>query len=92
MFVVTLLADHGSDFGHTGWGGGPWWMMLFWAPVLTIVLIALVVWAVRSSSMTGRSPAGESDPLNGARRILAERYARGELDSEEYGERMERLG
>ncbi|MDH4280576.1 MAG: SHOCT domain-containing protein, partial [Acidimicrobiia bacterium] len=86
------LADRGSDFGHMGWGDGAWWMMFVWGPVLTVALIALVVWAVRSSSVSGRSPVAESDPLSGARRILAERYARGELDSEEYRERVERLG
>lgn len=91
-FVVYLLADRGSDFGHMGWGDGAWWMMLFWGPVLVMALIAVAVWAVRSSP-TGRdgSASAKGDPLDGARRILAERYARGELDSEEYRERMEQL-
>lgn len=92
MFMSNLLADRGSDFGHMGWGDGGWWMMLFWGPVLTVALIALLVWAVRSSSSGGSRPVAGSDPLDGAHRILAERYARGELDSEEYRERMEQLG
>lgn len=90
-FVVYLLADGGSDFGHMGWGDGAWWMMLFWGPVLVIALIAVVIWAIRSSPRRDGPASGEGDPLDGARRILAERYARGELDSEEYRERMEQL-
>lgn len=92
-FVAMVVADHGVDFGHMDWGGGGWWMMLFWGPVLVIALFGLVIWAVRSTTggESGSAAAGE-DPLDGARRILAERYARGELDSEEYQERFERLG
>lgn len=92
MSVASLLADSGSDFGHMGWGDGAGWMMLFWGPVLTVALIALVVWAVRSSPPSVGRTVTDDDPLSGARRILAERYARGDLDSEEYRERAERLG
>lgn len=95
-YVAQLLADRGSDFGHMGWGDGGWWMMLFWGPVMLIGLIVLVVWLVRSTPGAGPGagggPAdGGGDPLDGARKILAERYARGELDSEEYQERVLRL-
>ncbi len=94
-FVAAVLADSGTEFGHMdwGWGDGAWWMMLFWGPVLVIALVALVIWAVRSTpGGRGGSTAAGGDPLDGARRILAERYARGELDSEEYRDRLERLG
>ena len=92
MSVANFLADTGSGFGHMGWGDGAWWMMLFWGPIFTIALIALVVWAVRSSSSSASPPIADDDPLDGARRILAERYAQGELDSQEYQERAELLG
>lgn len=95
-FPAQLLADSGSDFGHMDWGGGGWWMMLFWGPVLLIGLAALMVWVVRSTQGAGpgagSGTAGTGgDPLESARKILAERYARGELDSEEYEERLQRL-
>ncbi len=90
--VAYHIAHSSSDFGHMGWGDGAWWMMFFWGPVLTIAVVALVVWMVRSSPRSGTGPASENAPLDGARRILAERYARGDIDSEEYGERLERLG
>ena len=61
-------------------GGG--WMMIFWA-VLLIALIVLVVKALMSSSKdhTGDTPM----------EILKRRYARGEIDKEEFEERKREL-
>ncbi|MDH3683805.1 MAG: SHOCT domain-containing protein [Acidimicrobiia bacterium] len=92
--LTQLLADGGSS-GHMDWGDGGWWMLMFWGPILFIGLTGLVAWFIRSTQgpgAGGRSGAHRDDPLDGARRILAERYARGELDSDEYQERVERLG
>jgi putative membrane protein len=49
--------------------------------LLTVLIVGLVVWLV-VGSVPGRG-AGRDD-LGGARRILAERFARGDLDAEEY--------
>jgi putative membrane protein len=71
--------------GPTSWVG--WFLMmivmvLFWGGI-----IALVVWLVRSSRWyTGRSETGAIRP--DARSILQERFARGEIDAEEYEERL----
>lgn len=66
------------------WGGDwtYWWvgalmMILFWGAV-----VALIVWAVRSSG-GGSSKVDRSSP----RDILAERFARGEISEEEYAQR-----
>ncbi|HXK32882.1 MAG TPA: SHOCT domain-containing protein [Dehalococcoidia bacterium] len=69
---------------HDGWG---WWMVFGW--VWMALLIALVVWAVvavtsREGSAQGR---GEGDALE----ILRRRYARGEIDEEEFEQRRQRL-
>lgn len=68
------------------WGADAWWwgwimMVAFWA---TIVL--LVVWAIRSS----RSPDDRRD-LDRAERRLGERFADGEIDADEYENRLEVL-
>lgn len=90
--LAQTLADGTHDFGHMGWGNGGWWMMIIWAPIVFIGLVALVIWAVRSTSSPPRGRDDDlANPLDGARRILAERYARGELDSDEYQERLEHL-
>ena len=66
---------------------GDWdgrWMML-WGTLLMVFVVAaiaaVVAWAVHST----RPPA--SRPSSRAEEILAERYARGEITSEEYRER-----
>lgn len=62
-----------------GWG---WfmglWMLLFWG-----TLILLTVWAV---SRFSRTYSGD------AKRILQERFARGEIDEEEFQKRATLLG
>ena len=85
--LAFVLADtHG--WGHMdGWGGGWMWlwgtlMMLSW-----VAIIAAAVWLVsrgRDGTSTGAMPSR-------ARDILDERYARGELSTEEYRERLDQL-
>jgi len=71
-----------------GWGWGGWlvmtlgmvafWGLVFWA----------IVTVVRSSATPGdREPAGGRTPDQ----ILSERFARGEIDEEEYRRRLDVL-
>lgn len=63
-----------------GYGGlGFLWMALFWAGV-----ILLVVWAIRR-------PEEHGDSRRRALEILEERYARGEVDAEEFTARRQQL-
>lgn len=58
----------GSMFDQMGWGVMIWWTLL-------VILVALLIgWAVRSPRNVGPSPLD----------VLAERFARGEIDAEEY--------
>ena len=74
--------------GHM-WSGGGWWML--GGPLMFIivaaVVIALVVLAFRwiggPSHSPGPGPRAERDPMD----ILKARFARGEIDREEYEER-----
>jgi putative membrane protein len=74
------------DWGNNGWGAGDWvamsaMMILFWG-----ALIALAVWILRSMrSDRSRPSADRADTL------LAERFARGEIDGEEFSRSRERL-
>lgn len=68
------------DWGNGGWSAGDWVamstiMILFWG-----VLGAVVVWAVRAvrGDRSSIRPADQADVL------LAERFARGEIDGEEF--------
>lgn len=81
--TLIFLAGAGDRFSPGGPGG--WWFGPL-IPVLWIALVALVVWLV-----VRRSKPADGDPLEHARRILSERYARGEVSTEEYRERLGQL-
>jgi putative membrane protein len=71
-------------------GSGSMWpmgaMMAGWL-LLTVVIVGLVVWLVVSYAR----PRTGADDTGAARRILAERYARGEVDTEDYTQRLAAL-
>ena len=75
------------DWG-TGWGGG-----MFFGPVFMIALlvlaIVLIVALVRWFSGAGEMPR---DGSRTARQILDERFAKGEIDREDYDARRKALG
>lgn len=89
--IAGVLADADGWDGHMGWGGG-WWMVI-WGTLMMAGLVVLVVWLIRTTVTGdgGASSRGSEDPLSSARRILAERYARGELSTDEYRERLDQL-
>lgn len=81
-----MLGYHDSN-----WSGGDWlamssMMVLFWA-----VVIVLVVWAMRSLRRERQHPDGGSRNTPSPDDILAERYARGEIDDDEFQHRRELL-
>jgi putative membrane protein len=85
--MVVMMPGYGGGMG--GWG----WMFMSLSTLVFLALIAGVVWLIVRATATGstssRSPATGSAP---AREILAERYARGEIDEQEYQQRLRTLG
>ncbi|MGW7381790.1 SHOCT domain-containing protein [Streptomyces sp. NPDC054794] len=79
--------DH--DVGGWGWFAMSAGMILFWA--LIIILGALLYRALarpgESSNSASARPAGPSPE-----QVLAERFARGEIDEDEYHRRLTVLG
>lgn len=76
-------------WGGDGWGWGwPGWilmavsMLAFWG-LLAGLVVMLFRWGGRSGSGEGRADEPE--------RILAERFARGDIDDEEYRRRLDVL-
>ena len=72
-----------------GYGSGAWWMMLM--PLLWIVLIAVIVWAV----VRFIQPGGGNKPVQPLREtpmeILDRRYAHGDIDDDAYTTARARL-
>jgi putative membrane protein len=86
---VVFASVERDRWGHMdGWDAG--WMWL-WGIAMMVLFVVLVVWVVRTVAGGHVSSPSTPDPLDRAREILAERYARGELTTQEYRERVEQL-
>ena len=74
----------GAHDGYWMWGLGGLFMLLFWVLVI-LAIAALVRWLVLETGATedrGGGPGG--DASRSARAVLEERYARGEIDRDEF--------
>ena len=76
---------YGPEWGMMGGWGGGWmgpFMMIFWLVVLGLA-VAAVVWFIRStSSHSVLQP--QRDGRSRGIEVLDERYARGEINRDEY--------
>ncbi|MET8567590.1 SHOCT domain-containing protein [Streptomyces sp. NPDC004783] len=79
---MTFWYTH--DMGGWGWFGMSVGMVLFWALIVTVLV--LVVRSVDHPRERTRTPAAPTPE-----QILGERYARGEIDEEEYRRRLSTL-
>jgi len=72
-----------SDYGNMWFGGGFMW--IFW-----IFLIVIIVWAVKA--MTGNSSDNKNASQDSPIDILKKRYAKGDINEDEYKRRLKDLG
>lgn len=73
------------DWGMTHWGwGGMVLQVLFW-----LVIIIGIVWAIKY--FTGQNRSNSSSSGETALDILKKRYARGEIDREEFEQKKKEL-
>ncbi len=86
---LTVMVSHPAGWGWWGaagsghaWGGWFWIWPLAWLALWAVVAGVLAWYLIVSRRRS---------PLDDARRILADRYARGELSVEEYRERLSQL-
>ncbi len=93
--MLSTLAAAPAVIAHApGWGAGFWFVpLIFWALLLaTIVALALIRrrrgWPPVGPGM---GPWGYPDASRSAESVLAERFARGEIDETEYRARLEVL-
>lgn len=68
------------------------WLFLLLVIVGVVILIVVAI-ALLASRGSGNAPRTQAPPVGNdrARQILAERYARGEIESDEYEERLRTL-
>ncbi len=90
--LAQTTADR-PDYWHYGWDWGwghmmfgGFMMILFWGGIILLIVLA-VRWLGGGSSRGTAPPAAGKMPLD----ILQERFARGEIDKQEFEERKRLL-
>lgn len=84
--MMYWYGDHMSGWGYAlGFIG----MILFWA-VLVVAVVALVRYLGRGRQQGPTPPAAHGQSPT-AEQVLAERFARGEIDTDEYRQRLDVL-
>lgn len=97
--AVLAQAPSGSDrylYEPHMWGGG-WGGMVFGPVIMLLVLVVLIAAVVLLIRWSGgpwapAAPTLSAAPNRTAHDILNERFARGEIDKEEFAERRRVLG
>lgn len=85
---LQVFADGAEE--HMGaWGGASMWV---WGLAMMLLLVLLVVGLVRAGADGRRSESQQpNDEASSAREILSERYAKGDISTREYRERIGQL-
>ena len=91
VLSASAQADNWGGGWHDGWGWGhmffgSFMMLLFWGGLILLILLA-VRWMGGGPGRGGDATAPENRALD----ILEERFARGEIDKEEFEERRRLL-
>lgn len=81
--AAPAWADAGESYAHH-WGGGHMIFGSLMMLVFFVLLVSIVVFIVRR---IGGSNQDSLKPRNAALAILQERYARGEIDKDEFEEK-----
>lgn len=90
-FTSAQAAAEGSEYWHHGWDTGHmvfggFFMLLFWVGIIVAIFMAI--------RMFGRDFSSSSDSIPNritALEILNERFARGDIDKDEFEERKNLL-
>lgn len=95
--IVPLIVSLVSGWGYDGWGmmgtrmmdgfGFMWLMPVFW-----FVILGLIIWAIVAAVGRSGESGGQGLPKSdSALEILKQRYARGEINKEEYEQKKKDL-
>ncbi len=98
IIIAALIIVPSVVGAVSGWQGGGWGMMgpgmmsgfswWWFMPIFPILFFGLIIWAVvaliRGVSQPGSSDSSKADS---ALEVLKKRYARGEINKEEYEEK-----
>jgi putative membrane protein len=106
LFVLTIVALSaipgdafaqwsGYDWGHgqgmMGWGYGMGWFGMIFMAAFWIAVIVAIVLLIRWLVLSTRTGDHKAHPEDSALEILRKRYARGEINKEEFEEKKKDL-
>lgn len=77
------MNDWSGDHAMNGWGA--MWMLFITVIAIGVILVVIYLFTKISGNAKQLSPP---DPMQNAKSILADRFAKGEIASEEYRERL----
>ncbi|GAB6151320.1 SHOCT domain-containing protein [Desulfosporosinus burensis] len=86
-----MMNGWGGYGTYGAYGGGYWWMGLIGMAIQMIFWVGLFVLGVYLFRRIGKHAPNETGDRGNALDILRERYARGEIDTEEYHRRRDIL-
>lgn len=87
MTIAQVIADTGGFDHMSGFG----WGMMGFGWIVGLVIVGVLVWAI-VQVVPRRSDTALDPTTRSAETILADRFARGEIDADEYRHRLDALG
>lgn len=87
MTFAQVVADAGGFHHMSGYG---WWGMMGFGWLMGLAIVGLLVWAVVQATPR-RGDTATRTVTASAETILADRFARGEIDDDEYRRRLDAL-
>jgi putative membrane protein len=91
LFGALPAAAQQSPYFGPGWGGG-WWMMFGPFTMVLFIALTVVVVVLLLRWLGGQGAADRPLPTKSAIDILRERFARGEIDKQEFEDKRRILG
>jgi putative membrane protein len=83
-----------NDWTRDGWGWGAGFLVVVWLLLFLLIVgavVAVVAAVARQRGPLASAPSPRGAPAAAAEAILRERFARGEIDDEEFQRRLETL-
>ncbi len=91
VVIGYFWVGQGDGYGMMGPGMMEGFGFMFLMPIVWIVVLGLIIWAVVTAIHSSRESDSTAHKTDSPLEILKRRYAQGEIDKEEYQEKKKDL-